>query len=471
MRALIGTLLLGTALASPASAVAQLLSPNPTILTLRADGLPADSSDVFFSAMTPNLRYFVVFGGRAQDFLGPAAPPGSEVAAQWILFDRQSNERRVVSINASGVAQNLGGSMASAGFAISISDDANRIIFNSTATNLDPAATSGGRHCYLWDRAVGHAVALDVDPLPGLQARPCGNITADGREVVALCSQPVSGVTGLGICVRDLDTGSIQRLAVGRGAVLGVSFESFTRISADGQVVAFSGWAGTTPVGLTRLDRGNGEVTDVIPTPNAPTNIALSADGRYLAYNIGVYDHATGSYRTVSRPPLQFPTRIIFDLSISRDGRFATFRTSAAEFERPFTGLPFGTGRIQVYRLDLATDRLDLVSRVGGDGPIANSTHDGCENPSPFPCPFNRFSPRISADGRHVVFQFPRSNLAPSYPPGDPAQAQLFIKDLGPAPALAEPVPVPLERHWLAVLMAPMLLLGMFAAYRRMPPD
>jgi hypothetical protein len=161
----------------------------------------------------------------------------------------------------------------------------------------------------------------------------------------------------------------------------------------------------------------------------------------------------------IRRPPATFPSQRIYDAVLSRDGRFVAFRTSAGEFERPFSGLPFATGRILVYRIDLATDRLEMVSRVGLDGPIANQTHDGCENPPAFSCFFNRFSPRISGDGRFVVFQFPRANLAPSYPPGNEFAPQLFIKDMGPAAPLVEPVPVPLDRRALVIVLGVALLL------------
>jgi hypothetical protein len=460
MRALIGAWLVGTALACPASAVAQLLSPNPTVLSTRPDGTTSQIvSGLVFSAMTPDARYIVLYGSSGE-LIGPTAPGGTLLSQQWMLFDRQTGDRRVVSVNAQGAGQILFPQPTNSGFAVSISDDANRIVFNSTATNFDPPATSGVNRCYLWDRAVGHAVALDVDPLPGLQAWPCGNITADGREVVALCSQPVANVTGFGVCVRNIDTGEIQRLAPGRGTGLGFGYEVFLRISADGSTVAFSGWQGTTAVGLTRVDRLTGTVTDVLPNAGTPPNISISGDGRFLAFASSVYDHQTGITRTaVRRPPFEWPTRTIWDLQISRDGRFVAFRTSAGEFERPFSGLPFATGRILVYRIDLATDRLEMVSRVGLDGPIANQTHDPCENPQVFSCFFNRFSPRISGDGRFVVFQFPRANLAPSYPPGNEFATQLFIKDMGPAAPLVEPVAVPLDRRSLLLVLGLALLL------------
>ena len=469
MRALIGTLLLGTALALPASAVAQLLSPNPMVLTTRPDGTLAQQiGGVAFSAMSPDARQVVV-GGPSGELVGPGAPGANSGSQQWVLIDRMTGDKRVISVNPQGVGQILFPEPATSGFAISISDDANRIIFNSTATNLDPAATTGARHCYLWDRAVGHAVAVDVDPLPGLQARPCGNITADGREVVALCSQPVAGVTGFGVCVRNLDTGVIERLAPGRGAGLGFSYEARTKISADGSTVAFGGWQGSTEIGVQRVDRATGEVVNVTNEAASPFSISLSADGRLLLADSRLYDHATGQLRTViRRPPATFPSRLIFDAVLSRDGRFAAFRTSASEFERPFTGLPFGTGRIQVYRLDLATDRLELVSRLGLDGPIADQSHDPCENPMVLGCFFNRFSPRISGDGRFVVFQFPRANLAPSFPAGDVFAPQLFIKDMGPAAPLANAVPVPLDRRWLTLgLGLSLLLIGGIALVRR----
>ena len=472
MRALIGAWLLGTALAFPASAIAQLLSPNPTVLTTRLTGDPVEQGGGFaFSAMTPDARYVVVLSSSSQ-LIGPQAPGAASLARQWVLIDRHSGNRRVVSVNALGEGETPFPSPRTSGYSISISDDANRIIFNSTATNLDPAATSGENRCYLWDRAVGQAVVVDVDPLPGLQARPCGNITADGREVVALCSQPLPGVMGFGVCVRNLDTGHIERLAPGRGAAISNGYELMLDISADGSVVLFGGWDGSTPRGLTRVDRITGEVFDVLAGPGLPSNVSVSGDGRYVAFNTGVYDHVTGVRRSVARPPFTAPTGLVYDLHVSRDGRFLAFRTAAAEFERAITGLPTASGRELVYRLDLATDRLEMVSRVGLDGEIANLSHFTCEFPSQVACSPNRFSPRLSADGRLVVFQFPRSNLAPSYPPGSAEEGQLFIKDMGPATPLVEPVPVPLDRRALAILLGfALLAIGSVALHRRRRVD
>jgi hypothetical protein len=296
-----------------------------------------------------------------------------------------------------------------------------------------------------------------------------GRWTADGREVVALCSQPVADVTGSGVCVRNIDTGEIQRLAPGRGAFIGHLYEALTKISADGSTVAFGGWQGRTEVGVQRVDRASGQVVNVTNEAGSPYSISLSFDGRLLQADARLYDHATGQLRyVIRRPPAAFTSRYIYDAVLSRDGRFAAFRTSAGEFERPFTGLPFPTNRIQVYRLDLATDRLELVSRVGLDGPIADQSHDPCESLGVLGCFFNRFSPRISGDGRFVVFQFPRANLAPSYPAGSDFAPQLFIKDMGPATPLIEPVPVPLDRRVLAILLGfALLAVGSIALHLR----
>ncbi len=470
MRTLIRIVGVGAALALAAGASAQWLEPNPAILVPRWDGdFDAPTiPEITFTAITPDLRYLVV-SGNPSNLLGPASPPAVDGALQYYLIDRKTNERRAISIGASGFLQNLGSPNALPAWTISISDDGGRVVFNSNATNLDPAATTGATRCYLWDRSVGYAVALDVDPQPGVQG-VCGNITGDGRQVVALCSQPVIGVMGWGVCVRNVDSGEIERLAPGRGAALGQPHESASfRISPDGSVVAFGGWQGTTAVGVQRVDLATGVVENVTNEAEMPLTMHFSGDGRFLLIGSRLYDHATRQLRTViRRSPLSFPSRPVYDAVISRDGRFVAFRTSAGEFEREITGQLFPSGNIHVYRLDLASDRLDLVSRVGLNGPLAWGGHDGCEQPLIVACALNRFSPRISADGRHVIFTFRRLNLAPSYPPGAPSIFQLFIKDLGQPPPLPEPVPVSIDRSWLW-LLAGLLLLSGWLGIRRLP--
>lgn len=456
--ALIRGLLLLLGIAVSAGARAQLLEPNPSILSLALDGTPTTTGADWTMAMTPDARY-IAFAASAPQMLGPAAPPGHN--GQWILLDRQTGQKLAFSVNAAGQGQVFAfNAVVNNGYGISISDDGNRIIYNSGAINLHPGATTPVMRCYLWDRAVGHAVLVDVDPAPGIQAGLCGNLTADGRFVVTQCRQPVAGVIGFGVCVRNLDTGEVERLAPGRGmgAASSDSEVNFA-ISADGSTVAFSGWQGTTNVGVQRVDRASGTVTNVTNVPGAPLRTTLSGDGRWLMLDSQLYDHQTGTLtRVIRRPPWPFASDEIRDTTISRDGRFVVFSTRAWEFQMPITGWTFSSGS-PVYRLDLRTDRLDYVSRVGLDGAFA----------TPDRAPVGR-GPRPSADGRYVIFQFPRLNLGPGYPPSDPEVRHLFLKDLGPAAPLFEPVPVPVPRHGLIALIGLIMVLGMLAAFRRIGP-
>lgn len=456
--ALIRGVLLLMGLAIPAGAGAQLLQPNPGMLSLALDGTPTTTGAGWTMAMTPDARY-IAFQASAPQMLGPAAPPGHE--GQWILLDRQTGQKLVFSVNAAAQGQVFAvNAVVNTGYGVSISDDANRIIFNSGAINLHPGATTPEMRCYLWDRAVGHAVLVDVDPAPGIEAGLCGNLTADGRFVVTQCRQPVAGVIGFGVCVRNLDTGEIERLAPGRGmsAARSDSEVNFA-ISADGSTVAFSGWHGTTNVGVQRVDRASGKVTNVTNVPGAPLRTTLSGDGRWVMLDSQLYDHQTGTLtRVIRRPPWPFASAEIRDTTISRDGRFVVFSTRASEFQMPITGWTFSSGS-PIYRLDLWTDRLDYVSRVGLDGAFA----------TPDRAPVGR-GPELSADGRYIIFQFPRLNLGPGYPPSDPEMPQLFMKDLGPAAPLFEPVPVPMTRNALIVLLALTMALGSFVAFRRVGP-
>lgn len=93
--------------------------------------------------------------------------------------------------------------------------------------------------------------------------------------------------------------------------------------------------------------------------------------------------------------------------SISADGRFVAF-TSAA------TNLVSGvTGGFQIYRKDLLTGAIDLISR-GVDGRPGNGD--------------NQF-PSICRNGRYVLFAATSSNLV-SVPPGPPdVHWQVFVRD------------------------------------------
>jgi hypothetical protein len=77
--------------------------------------------------------------------------------------------------------------------------------------------------------------------------------------------------------------------------------------------------------------------------------------------------------------------------SVSRDGRYVVFHSEATNL---VTGFQFPVGVAQVYLRDNLTDTTTLISQLGGAAGNQESRY-----------------PRISADGRYVVFQSAATNL------------------------------------------------------------
>jgi Tol biopolymer transport system component len=141
------------------------------------------------------------------------------------------------------------------------------------------------------------------------------------------------------------------------------------------------------------------------------TPVAVSADGRYLAFSggfpfgccvVGIYDRQTGVTNAEASSTAD-PT-----LGFSADGRFLVFATNGYDSD----------GSEDVYRLDRQTGALDRVSTALGGGQPA-CTGSGCV--------FSSWHPSISADGRYVAFYSFASNLVT----GDTNQtADVFVRDM-----------------------------------------
>jgi hypothetical protein len=430
------------------SAWGQLQTPNPRILTLTPEGVPFHLSNYWISEVSGSGR-FVVHLTEPLLPLGDINPPGCCTAQQVLLFDTVANVRRVVSVNAAGIGQDASMPFNSwLGVALSVSDDGRRVVFNSRASNLSQGLQPNTTHCFLWDRELGYAQVLDIDPDPGVQRAHCASLSADGRTVVGLCLQQLGAQEGWTVCSRDLESGAISLEAPDYFASLGSRFQLPLELSADASTIAFSGRRHDEPPSMTvvrRLDRRTGEVAAI--TPGAPIALSVSGDGRYIAIQDVVarrYDHATGTTQVASRvPPLTVNSRPTYDIDMSRDGRYVVFRTRAPEFAISLGIWPSDVMR--VYRVDVFTGEVVLVSRLGLDGPAALRNGDDCDILFGLQCDPAQMTPRISGNGRYVAFRHDLDVLGPSYPvPPNPQFAgQLFYKDLGPTSSLGtEPTPV-----------------------------
>jgi len=228
---------------------------------------------------------------------------------------------------------------------------------------------------------------------------------------------------------------STIRVSVASNGIQADGYSSGASISADGQYVVFSSEASNLVAGGPHLD-GEGNVIGDVYIHNNKTNVteivsvasdgtrandwsgtpAISADGRYVAFyssatNLvdeevgtdengdslgGIFIHDTKTGETVlvnvasDGTPANDYSGSKMGLSISADGRYVTFGSSATNLVDNDNN-----GQFDVFVHDMLTGTNTIVS-VASDGTEADGTSDGG---------------RISADGRYVAFLSWASNL------------------------------------------------------------
>jgi len=265
----------------------------------------------------------------------------------------------------------------------------------------------------------------------GLGRRSSGRAAALAGAAVAALALAAPAVAGIGPTTRESLTGASGQQA--NGASFGAS------LSADGSLVAFQSNASDLVPGDTNnftdvfvRDRINATTTRVSVASNgAQANNtgmfpAISGDGRYVAFSSGatnldpgatsgfgevyVRDLTTGNTSRVSRTPTGGEPDSSSGgdaVSISRDGRYVAFTSSATNLVPGGTPGQSDFSPRRVYVYDTKADKTVLVAVTSAGAPA-----DG-EQPS------------ISADGRYVAFSAVRALV-----PGDTnGVGDVYIRD------------------------------------------
>ncbi len=311
--------------------------------------------------------------------------------------------------------------------------------------------SDGGEDLYLYDRATANltTVTLGLDGEPSNSWVGAPAMVPDGRYLVfyAWASNLVAGDTN---AVQDLffydrTTATISRLSVTAAGGQANDRTGDSRgdyapaISADGRYVAFhSAASNLVPddsngrVDVFLYDRQTQNPTLIsqgaagVPSNGDSSHPALSVDGRYLLFvsratnldptvpalagpgpaQIYLHDRVEQRTRLISRGPDGRPGDGASSTpSISGDGRYLAFASSATNLVAGDTN---GVDDIFVHDRSTGETRRVSVSSTGIQGNRA------------------AWSPRISLDGQHIIFNAEASNLVN----GDGNRvADLFIYD------------------------------------------
>jgi VCBS repeat-containing protein len=402
--------------------------------SLAAGGISANP------VITPDGHY-VVFQSDATNLIG------GDTNGTTDIFRKDLITGEIVLISTS--SSNVQGNGASTHAAISA--DGRYTVFQSTATNLDPADTNTQSGIYLKDWTTGQLTLLSKTGA-GVNANNGSfnpSISADGHFVAfdSVATNLVTGDTNgsSDVFVVNLQTNTISLVSKDSTNTTQGNAGSFRpALSSDGAYIAFDSSASNLIAGQLNDTRGDTFIknlatgaiagVDVSPTGQwgsggsglngAGSNPALSADGQYVSFRGGATNlvlgvSTGGAVEAVLSNTRNGATSIasstsagtlapidVGSVSISADGRFVAFDTRSTALGGVDPNLS------DVFLKDTLTGALIVVDRSAA-GLAANS---------------NATSGSVSSDGRYVAFASAATNLVA----GDTNNLQdIFVKDTG----------------------------------------
>ncbi len=462
------------ALTSPADLVAGQTDPKPAsatdvylyerqtgafLLVSHASGAALTSGND--TSLLPSLSAdgrFVAYISGADDLVSGQT---ASTPSQGFLYDRLTGTNILVS-HAAGLSTTPADSSPAQ---VRLSGDGRFVVSWSTANNLIAGQISspGRWKVFRFDRTTGQTVMIshtsDSPLRPGVDNAYLVGLSADGRWIGLVASGLHPDDCGFNAAfLRDADTDGLEIVSrpdpadpslsgsqESRLATLdtGGGPDAFSPASDDGRFAVFQSWgvnlsADATDTNLTRdvflHDRLTGDNTLVSGSASSPdvaanrasTDPQISGDGRWVVFtsqagnlvpgqvdpgglakdNVFLYDRVTRSQRLVSHSassstaPGNWYSQTP---AISGDGRFVAYISGSSDLVAGQTEPPFNTD--DLFLFDRASGATTLISRKAG------TPAETTGSPSS--------SPRISADGRYVVFESTATNLL-----SDPVQYQ-----------------------------------------------
>ena len=361
--------------------------------------------------------HFVVFSSSATNLVASDTNATSDV----FVRDWQAGVTTRVSVGTGGVQGN-----GYSGFVGSvISGDGRYVLFTSLATNFAAGDTNAIYDVFVNDRQTGVTTLLSANAAGqvGNAASFSGAITSDGRYATfrSDASNLVPGDTNFwtDVFVRDLQTGTIERVSLADSGAQGSFTSTASSISADGRFVAFAsdstnlaGADTNSSSDVYLRDRWLGHTSRISLSPLGaePTGGAgvpiISADGRWIAFtslaanlvpgdagsdtDVFVSHHVWADLADVSPDPRMAPASTVVtfgepvgnvgtdDFSLTCNGFPVSLAgavvtpISATQFSLDLTAVTAAAG---TYQLTLAPVASNIVDLTSGD-PLTNGDSD-----------------------------------------------------------------------------------------------
>ncbi len=383
----------------------------------------AANSTSTYASMSGDGR-LVAFTSFANNLVGSDTNTSTDI----FVKDLVTGQTTRVSTNGAGAEANSSSSDAS------LSMNGRYVVFQSTASNLVGGDTNGLQDVFVKDLQTGQTMRASTGSA-GEEANngaTDATISADGRFVL-FTSSASNLVAGDGnvtndVFLKDLQTGSTTLLSR-TGAGVGDAASGNAAISADGRVVAFDSAAtnlatgdtnGTSDIFLRNLATGSLQrvSTDAAGTQanGGSINASLSADGRYVCFessatnlvagdtngntDVFVKDLGTGAVTLVSqRADGTRASGFSGSATLSADGRYVAFYSVANNLVDDDHN-----GWYDVFVKDLHTG---AIERLG----VAPDGSGGVPTIMTF-----TWHPVFSADGSSITFTSPSRTLLPEDP-------------------------------------------------------
>ncbi len=375
---------------------------------------------------------FVAFHSDASNLI-PPIPGDTNNRKDVFLYDLWTDGIELVSVSTDGDQADYGSRNPS------VNHDGAVVAFASDAMNFTSLGANGFSDVYVRDRAASprETNIVSVSFTGGMSDGYSGNpsVSADGR-FVAFYSEATNLVSGdtngtADVFVRDLETGTTERVSLSGDGVQGNGASLYPSISPDGRFVAFHSYAANLVPNDTNEaadvfvhDRDTGETTRVsvatdgsqgelvINPGGAPESIypSISSDGLYIAFQSDAETLVPGDTNTCGDVFLH--DRLngkTWRISVQSDGTQGTGHCLRPAISADGWRIAFeATGDVMfgddtnleddIYVHDWATR--ETTTRV-------SITHDGSQ------ADHQANRPSISADGNAVAFHSNSTNLVP----------------------------------------------------------